>query len=253
MITTVTGHTLHLMDVRHSFVRLSTRHLLPFATNAIGWWSVSRQFVMLLLLLLAFSALTLLVGRKEGHPACKKLSGGVLVWLSVWSEVQTCMWSSWCHSHSLSFASVKSRLVLPFWYRPTRVVLEKGLFNGCVLLLLQWCRVMECCFVDDTSPESAVTGLSPGWVDPSVDWLYISISRAQSCGTRASIRLLQWLGGLSNAHWPDGYAVYATCPKKQSRLSWIRWETGGQPVGGVWYTWSWGFTETICQKQHYRR
>ena len=27
---------------------------------------------------LAFSALTLLVGRQEGHPACKKLSSGVL-------------------------------------------------------------------------------------------------------------------------------------------------------------------------------
>ena len=37
----------------------------------------------------AFSALTLLVGRQEGHPACKKLSGGVLAWLSVWSELQT--------------------------------------------------------------------------------------------------------------------------------------------------------------------
>jgi len=35
----------------------------------------------------AFSALMLLVGRQEGHPACKKLSGGVLAWLSVWSEV----------------------------------------------------------------------------------------------------------------------------------------------------------------------
>ena len=33
----------------------------------------------------AFSALTLLVGWKEGHPACKKLSGGVLAWLSVWT------------------------------------------------------------------------------------------------------------------------------------------------------------------------
>jgi len=38
----------------------------------------------------AFSALTLLVGRQEGHPACKKLSGVVLAWLSAWSEVQTC-------------------------------------------------------------------------------------------------------------------------------------------------------------------
>jgi len=42
----------------------------------------------------AFSALTLLVGRQEGHPACKKLSGGVLAWLSVWSEVQTCIQTS---------------------------------------------------------------------------------------------------------------------------------------------------------------
>jgi len=39
----------------------------------------------------AFSALTLLVRRQEGHPACKKQSGGVLAWLSVWSEVQTCI------------------------------------------------------------------------------------------------------------------------------------------------------------------
>jgi len=31
----------------------------------------------------AFSALMLLVGQQEGHPACKRLSGGVLVWLSV--------------------------------------------------------------------------------------------------------------------------------------------------------------------------
>jgi len=38
---------------------------------------------------IAFSALTLLVGRQEGHPACKKLSGEMLAWLSVWSEVQT--------------------------------------------------------------------------------------------------------------------------------------------------------------------
>ena len=44
--------------------------------------------------LFAFSASTLLVGRQEGHPACKKLSGGVLAWLSVCSKVQTCIWPS---------------------------------------------------------------------------------------------------------------------------------------------------------------
>jgi len=44
--------------------------------------------------LFAFSALTLLVGRQEGHPTCKKQSGGVLAWLSVWSEMQICIWPS---------------------------------------------------------------------------------------------------------------------------------------------------------------
>ena len=56
----------------------------------------------------------------------------MLAWLSVWSEVQTCMRPSWCHCHSLSLASVKSRLVLPSWYRLTRVVPDIGPLNGCV-------------------------------------------------------------------------------------------------------------------------
>jgi len=81
--------------------------------------------------MLSFSALTLLVGRQEGHPACKKLSGGVLAWLSVWSEAQTCIWPSWCHCHPLSLASVKSRFVLPFWYRLTRVVPDYPGEQGC--------------------------------------------------------------------------------------------------------------------------
>ena len=38
----------------------------------------------------------------------------MLVWLSVWSEVQiVCILSCWCHC------------ILPFWYRLTQVVLEK--------------------------------------------------------------------------------------------------------------------------------
>ena len=38
--------------------------------------------------LFAFNALPLLVGHQEAHPACKKLSDEVLVWLSVWRKVQ---------------------------------------------------------------------------------------------------------------------------------------------------------------------
>jgi len=54
--------------------------------------------------ILAFSALTLLVGRQEQHPACKKLSGKMLtwLWLSVWNEVQMIViWSSWCQCHPI--------------------------------------------------------------------------------------------------------------------------------------------------------
>ena len=43
----------------------------------MGWLAskVSR-YLSILCLSIAFSALTLLVGRQEGHPACKKLSDG---------------------------------------------------------------------------------------------------------------------------------------------------------------------------------
>jgi len=70
----------------------------------------------------------------------------VLVWLSVWSEVQiVCIWSGWCQCHpktTSSLASFKSRLVLPFWYCLTQVVLEKGLLNGCsVVISNMYCYV----------------------------------------------------------------------------------------------------------------
>jgi len=48
-----------------------------------------------LLHIFPFHALTLLVGQQGGHLVCiKKLSGGVLASLSVWSKVQTCIWPS---------------------------------------------------------------------------------------------------------------------------------------------------------------
>ena len=79
-------------------------------------------FIDWLYCITAFSALTLLVGRQEGLPACKKLSVGLLAWLSVWSKVQTCIWPSWCHCHSLSLASrlpsVNPALISPILPHP---------------------------------------------------------------------------------------------------------------------------------------
>ena len=76
------------------------------------------------------------LGSRKGIRPVKKLSSEVLVWLSVWSEVQTCIWPSWCHCHSLSLASVKSRLVLPSW-----VVPDNGSLNGCVCVFSGTTRV----------------------------------------------------------------------------------------------------------------
>jgi len=68
--------------------QVATAKQLKIAMNMI-------LMVSLLLSRVAFSALTLLVGRQEGHSACKILSGEVLAWLSVWSEVQMIsIWSS---------------------------------------------------------------------------------------------------------------------------------------------------------------
>jgi len=43
----------------------------------------------------------------------------------------------------LTLASVKSRLVLPFWYRLTWVVPEKGPLNGCVCVCTQLSRYQK--------------------------------------------------------------------------------------------------------------
>ena len=76
---------------------------------------------------MAFSALTLLVGRQEGHPACKKTErwgAGVVICLERGADLHM--------AHQLmplpltDSCLVKSRLVLPFWYRLTWVVPEKG-------------------------------------------------------------------------------------------------------------------------------
>jgi len=48
--------------------------------------NLANHFYHIVSIIKPFSALRLLVGRQEGH-ACKKLSSGVLAWLSVWSEV----------------------------------------------------------------------------------------------------------------------------------------------------------------------
>jgi len=80
-----------------------------------------------------FSALTLLVGWQKGHP-------------------------------------VKSRLVLPFWYRLTRVVSEKGPLDGCVCMSLCFSTflsidesVLFCCLRFPYQAVRLLGETSPKW------------------------------------------------------------------------------------------
>ena len=72
-----------------------------------------------------------------GWVAGRAQSGGVLAWLSVCSEVQTCIWPSWCHCHSLSLAFFNPDC-FAFWYRLTWIVPGNGPLHGCVC-------VFACC------------------------------------------------------------------------------------------------------------
>jgi len=75
----------------------------------------------------AFSALTLLVGRQEGHPACKKtewLGAGVVVCLERSADLHM------AQLMPLPLTVSCFRLVLPFSYWPSRVVSEKGRLNA---------------------------------------------------------------------------------------------------------------------------
>jgi len=68
------------------------------------------------------NALTLLVGWQDGHPACKKLSGGMLAWLFCLGRGADLHMAQLMPLPLTVSCCSKSRLVLPFWYRLTRVV-----------------------------------------------------------------------------------------------------------------------------------
>jgi len=69
------------------------QNFIVYAVHILSWIEPYLSCVMF-----AFSALTLLAGHLEEQLACNELSDVVLVWLFVWSEVQTvCIWSGQCH------------------------------------------------------------------------------------------------------------------------------------------------------------
>jgi len=83
---------------------------------------------------IAFSALTLLVGQQEGHPACKKTEwwgAGVVVCLEQCADLHMAQLMPLPLTVSC-FSKIQIGLL--FWYRLTWVVPEKGPLNGCVCM-----------------------------------------------------------------------------------------------------------------------
>ena len=78
----------------------------------------------------AFSALTLLVGWQEGHPACKKTE-----WWGV--GVVVCLAYGPADATAIDCLLLFSKIQIGFtlWYQLTSVVPEKGLLNGCVCVV----------------------------------------------------------------------------------------------------------------------
>jgi len=119
------------------------------------------------------------LGGRKGIRPVKKTEWWGAGWLSLWSKVQTCIWPSWCHCHSLSLASVKSRLVLPFWYWLTRVVPEKGPLNGCVCVCVMVCILA--CSLSKTSLR--LYGSWPYFAGDwkSRSWLRVRVMVSEDC------------------------------------------------------------------------
>ena len=70
-------------------------------------------------------------------------------------------------------ASVKSRLVLPFWYWFTRVVLDKGPLNGCVCVCVLHSGVSHNQFPSTSTFSLCLTGfhfveLVPDGLGPTI-------------------------------------------------------------------------------------
>ena len=78
----------HLASHASSLVCTRHENLISVIKAVFLYFEIFCVFCSLFLF--AFSALMLLIARQEGHPACKKQSGGVLAW----SRVQTCIWPS---------------------------------------------------------------------------------------------------------------------------------------------------------------
>ena len=96
--------------------------------SELGWSPVTEQWRHIFLVWCSLKSLQCfdaVGGRQEGHPVCKKTDwwvASVVICLERGADLHM---AQVMPLPLTSLATIKSRLVLPFWYRITRVVLEK--------------------------------------------------------------------------------------------------------------------------------
>ena len=139
-----------------------------------------------------------------------------------WSKVQTCIRPSWCHCHSLSLASVKSRLVLPFWYWLIWVVREKGPLSGCVYIncMLFLAENVQNVEYADNGQASAYPNTTPqkrGW--PEVLPVMQFLRPTQGCFSQTHSSSIGWatsagLTNVSNTHSHERILVVTNQSRK---------------------------------------
>ena len=158
----------------------------------------------------SFSALTLLVGRHEGHPACKKLK-------TEWWDAGVVMclgWGADLHMAQLMplpltiSCSSKSRLVLPFWCRLTQVVLEK------IHRVLQPCVLQPC----GQNPQGCKMVVVVVLVIPKVLF-------RNTCTRRRTWERIRWLNFTwkKGVHWIQRFQI-----QSHPDPNWIHWLGSGQ-------------------------
>ena len=92
----------------------------------------------------AFHALTLSVGHQEEHSACKHWV--MKCWCGNLSSTRCRLFvygpanATAIPKHHHLLPHVKSRLVLPFWYQFTQVVMEKRQLNRCCVVVVKSCK-----------------------------------------------------------------------------------------------------------------
>jgi len=106
-------------------------HLRPVRVQ-VGPSKYLLRFIVFFLCLQCFDTVGLAAGR---DPACKNWVVGCWSGYLSGARCRLAYGPADATATNRVFASVKSRLVLPLWYRLTQVVPDKGPLNGCVFVL----------------------------------------------------------------------------------------------------------------------